>query len=297
MYCNTPGTYEAQRRAQDAEGAVRTLSEMLWRALWPDDAQPRGNAKSRVMLSEVPGPEARIPAVTEVAQVGVDDLLVIVDTAGTSITSVDVFGVLTGREVMEWASLKVAKVAKVVSTTAKTVSVVTIPTPSDGWACNLEGFAEHAFDPSVVTLTLRTKTRRIGRLGTASEIRQQITGHALFGEWRRAYESAKTARKELQNAVAAATAAKEQQQQALKRVAAIFNRAMGVEVIGDTFFHDKELGFGGAYRAFFRREENLRIHLAGLRTVGKLTDVECELVAAQLTAAGMLTAPSESASV
>ncbi|MFF3730908.1 hypothetical protein ACFYXM_11445 [Streptomyces sp. NPDC002476] len=243
------------------------------------------------MLSEVPDPEARIPAVTEVAQVGVDDLLVIVDTAGTSSTSVDIFGVLTGREVMESASLKVAKV---VSTTAKTVSVVTIPTPSDGWACNLEGFAEHAFDPSVVTLTLRTKTRRVGRLGTASEIRQQITGHALFSEWRRAYESAKTARKELQTAVAAATTAKELQQQALKRVAGIFNRAMGVEVIDGLGFHDTELGFGGAYRAFFRREENLRIHLAGLRAVGKLTDVECELVTAQLTAAGMLTAPSGS---
>ncbi|MFJ6437760.1 hypothetical protein [Streptomyces sp. NPDC091416] len=44
------------------------------------------------------------------------------------------------------------------------------------------------------------------------------------------------------------------------------------------------------YYYFFRRPENLRIHLAGLHAVGKITDEEYELVTTQLIVAGMLPA-------
>ncbi|MFI5748918.1 hypothetical protein ACIBBE_23990 [Streptomyces sp. NPDC051644] len=285
--------HKVQRRAQDAQQAVTTLSGMLWHALWPDDAKLRGNAQSRVMLGDLPAAEARIPAVAEAADVSADDLLVIVDLTGASNASVDVFGVLTGKEVMELAPF--ARVAKVLSTTAKTVSVVMIPTPRDGWECNLDGFAERSYDPTPITLTVKTKTRRIGRLGTASEIRQRISDHPLFGEWQRAYENAKTAQREVETAVTACEAAEALRQQALKRVAAIVNRALGAQMISDAGGGSVRLHFSD-YHHFFRQKENLRVHLAGLHAVGKLTADEHELVTEQLTVAGMLTEPSKTPS-
>ncbi|MFI1226017.1 MULTISPECIES: hypothetical protein [Streptomyces] len=282
-------THEARHRARDAQRAVNTISTLLWRSLWPDDAKLRGNAQSRVMLDDLPASEARIPVVTEVGDIGVGDLLVVVDTTGASGPSFDVLGVLTGREVMELAPTPM--VAKVVGTTAKTVSVVKIPTPRDGWECNLDGFAERSYDPTAVTLTLKTKTRRIGRLGTALEVRRWISDHNLFGEWQRAYESAKTVQKEVEAAISARAAAEALRQQALKRVAAIINRALGVQMISDAGGGSMHLQFSD-YHYFFREKENLRVHLAGLLAVGKLTAEEHELVTEQLTVAGMLTEPS-----
>lgn len=280
-------THEARHRANDAQRAVSTISALLWRSLWPDDAKLRGNAQSRVMLDDLPASEARIPAVTEVGDTSVGDLLVVVDTTGSSGPSFDVLGVLTGSEVMELAPAP--KVAKVVGTTAKTVSVVMIPTPRDGWECNLDGFAERSYDPTALTLTLKTKTRRIGRLGTALEVRQWISDHSLFGEWQRAYESAKTVQKEVEAAVSARAAAEALRQQALKRVAAIINRALGVQMISDAGGGLMRLHFSD-YHYFFRQPENLRVHLAGLHAVGKLTAEEHELVTTQLKVAGMLAA-------
>ncbi|MFF2228921.1 hypothetical protein ACFVV7_37010 [Streptomyces globisporus] len=280
--------HAARRRAADAQRAVNTVSALLWRSLWPDDAKLRGNAQSRVMLDDLPASEARIPAVTEVGDTSIGDLLVVVDTTGASGPSFDVLGVLTGSEVMDLATAP--KVAKVVGTTAKTVSVVMIPTPRDGWECNLDGFAERSYDPTAVTLTLKTKTRRIGRLGTALDVRQRISDHSLFGEWQRAYESAKTAQKEVEAAVSARVAAEALRQQALKRVASIVNRALGVQMISDVGGSLMQLQFSD-YHYFFRDQENLRVHLAGLHSVGKLTAEEHELVTEQLTVAGMLAEP------
>ncbi|MEV8546971.1 hypothetical protein [Streptomyces sp. NPDC051572] len=273
-------TFETQR-------AVTRLSTLLWAGLWPDDDVSRDSAQSRVMLGELPSVEARIPAVTETTDVAVDDLLVILDMTGTSV-AYDVLGILTGREVMAFSPAP--KVAKVVATTAKTVTAVMIPTPHDGWECNLDGFAERSYDPTPTMLTLKAKTRRIGRLGTAVGIRQQITDHPLFNEWQRAYAEAKTTQQEAKEAAAAHATATQLRQQALQRISAIVNRALDFHVIAETIEGHMYLN-GSDYYHFFRKPERLRVHLAGLRAVDKLTDAEYELVTDQLTVVGMLPAP------
>jgi hypothetical protein len=265
---------------------VKRISRHLWSDLWPDDAVPRDTPHSRIMLGAVPDEEVRIPAVSETSQVKADDLVVVIDTAGSPHAAYDILGVLTGREVMGLRHITL-KVARVVSTTAKTISVVTVPTPADGWECDLASFGDRAYDSIPTTLTLKTKTRRIGRLGTVEEIRQQINEHARFDEWKQAYENAKDAQRDAQEAAMKRQADEERQQKALVEIGDLVNRAVGFDLLclntqGHVLF---------AYQhRFLQNAWNLRVYLAGLHALGKFTDDEYDLVRDQMAIAGLLPA-------
>ncbi len=275
------------RRLEKAQRLVAHDSVELWRDLWPHDSVPRDTPRSRIMLGQLPATDARIPAVTETADVAVDDLVVIIDTAGERAIAYDVLGVLTGREVM--GLHPVPQVGKIVAKTAKTISVVMIPTPHDGWECDLSGFAQRSYDPTPTTLTLKAKTRRIGRLGTMQEIHQKITEHHRFSAWAKAYEEAKAAQQEAKDATAKYLAEEETRQQALRQIADIVNRAMGFRMFrkdarGRICMADSESYY------FFREPGRLRVHIAGLHALGKLADDEYALVHEQLTIAEVIPA-------
>ncbi|MFI5749016.1 hypothetical protein ACIBBE_24490 [Streptomyces sp. NPDC051644] len=240
------------------------------------------------MLGALPDGEARIPAVSETTDVKVDDLVVIIETAGTSHTAYDILGVLTGREVMSLHQVTL-KVAQVVSTTARTISVVTIPTPDDGWECDLASFADRAYDSTPTTLSLKTKTRRIGRLGTVEEIRQRIREHALFDEWKQAYQNAKDAQRDAKEAVMKRQADEARRQEVLLKIGDVVNRAFGFPLVSLDAREQAHLA-SYAEDSFLRDARNLRVHLAGLHALGRFTDDEYDLVRDQLAIAGFLPA-------
>jgi hypothetical protein len=273
-------------KLRQAHHEVNRISSRLWPDLWPDDSVPRDTPQSRIMLGAVPNEEVRIPAVSETTHVKADDLVVIVDTAGSSHTAYDILGVLTGREVMGLDHVTL-RVARVVSSTAKTISVVTVPTPDDGWECDLADFADRAYDSIPTTLTLKTKTRRIGRLGTVEEVRQRIREHALFEEWKQAYENAKDVQRGVQEAAMKRQADEVRRQEALLKIGGVVNRAVGF----DLFCRDTKGQVVFAYqRRFLQDAWNLRVHLAGLHALGKFTDDEYDLVQDQLAIADLLPA-------
>ncbi|MGW1819699.1 hypothetical protein ACWCQM_39860 [Streptomyces sp. NPDC002125] len=273
-------------KLRQAYGEVSRVSSRLWPGLWPDDSVPRDTPRSRIMLGAVPKEEVRIPAVSETTHVKADDLVVVIDTAGSSHTSYDILGVLTGREVMGLDHVT-RRVARVVSTTAKTISVVAVPTPADGWECDLANFAERAYDFIPTTLTLKTKTRRIGRLGTVEEVRQRIREHALYDEWKQAYENAKDVQRGVQEEALKRQADEARRQEALLKIGDVVNRAVGF----DLFCLDTQGQVVFSYhRRFLQDAWNLRVHLAGLHALGKFTDDEYDLVRDQLAIAGLLPA-------
>ncbi|MGC5404133.1 hypothetical protein ACPXCX_10070 [Streptomyces sp. DT225] len=271
-------------KLRQAYGEVSRVSSRLWLDLWPGDSVPRDTPQSRIMLGAVPEEEVRIPAVSETTDVKADDLVVVIDTAGSSHAAYDILGVLTGREVMGLDHVTL-KVARVVSTAAKTISVVTVPTPADGWECDLTNFADRAYDSVPTTLTLKTKTRRIGRLGTVEEIRQRIREHALFDEWKQEYENAKDVQRGAQEAALKRQADEARRQEALLKIGDIVNRALGFDLFclntqGQVVF--------SYYNHFLQDAANLRVHMAGLHALGKFTDDEYDLVRDQLAIAGLL---------
>ncbi|MFS0691690.1 hypothetical protein [Streptomyces nitrosporeus] len=273
-------------KLRQAYGEVSRVSSRLWPGLWPDDSVPRDTPHSRIMLGAVPEEEVRIPAVSETTDVKADDLVVVIDTAGSSHAAYDILGVLTGREVMGLGHVTL-KVARVVSTAAKTISVVTVPTPADGWECDLANFADRAYDSVPTTLTLKTKTRRIGRLGTVEEVRQRIREHALFNEWKQEYENAKDVQRGAQEAAMKRQADEARRQEALRKIGDIVNRALG----SDLFCMDAGGRVVFAYQhSFLQDAVNLRVHLAGLHALGRFTDDEYDLVRDQLAIAGLLPA-------
>lgn len=178
------------------------------------------------------------------------------------------------------------KVAKVLSTAAKSLVLVMIPTPHDGWECDLEGFAERSYDPTEVRLTISTKTRQIGRLGTAAEVRAKIANHPQFDEWAQAYQHAKTIERESRDAAVQRAVEQERREQTLLSVAELLKDAVGSHV-----FVDDQWGRGvmttTEYR-FFLQPPDLRIYLAGLRALGKLDDERYALVQEQLKSVGLL---------
>ncbi|MCZ0984322.1 hypothetical protein O1L60_47055 [Streptomyces diastatochromogenes] len=273
-------------KLRQAYGEVSRVSSRLWLDLWPGDSVPRDTPQSRIMLGAVPEEEVRIPAVSETTDVKADDLVVVIDTAGSSHAAYDILGVLTGREVMGLDHVTL-KVARVVSTAAKTISVVTVPTPADGWECDLTNFADRAYDSVPTTLTLKTKTRRIGRLGTVEELRQRIREHALFDEWKQEYENAKDVQRGAQEAALKQQADEARRQEALLKIGHIVNRALGFDLFclntqGQVVF--------SYYNHFLQDAANLRVHMAGLHALGKFTDDEYDLVRDQLAIAGLLPA-------
>ncbi|MGW4551889.1 hypothetical protein ACWEN4_36965 [Streptomyces violaceorubidus] len=273
-------------KLRQAYGEVSRVSSRLWLDLWPGDSVPRDTPQSRIMLGAVPEEEVRIPAVSETTDVKADDLVVVIDTAGSSHAAYDILGVLTGREVMGLDHVTL-KVARVVSTAAKTISVVTVPTPADGWECDLTNFADRAYDSVPTTLTLKTKTRRIGRLGTVEELRQRIREHALFDEWKQEYENAKDVQRGAQEAALKQQADEARRQEALLKIGHIVNQALGFDLFclntqGQVVF--------SYYNHFLQDAANLRVHMAGLHALGKFTDDEYDLVRDQLAIAGLLPA-------
>lgn len=269
-------------RLEAAQRKVVHLSTELWHELWPHDSVLRDTPHSRIMLGQLPAEDARIAAVTDTADVAVDDLVVIIDTAGERAVSYDILGVLTGREVMD--RHPAPGVGKIVAKTAKTISVVMIPTPYDGWECDLSRFAQRAYDSTPTTLTLKARTRRIGRLGTMQEIHEGITRHRRFREWVEAYEEAKTAQREVKDATARRAAEEETREQALGKIADIVNRAMGVRMFCEDV-NGRTGIVGWELSRFFEKRDRLRVHMAGLHALGKLTDDEYALVEEQLTIA------------
>ncbi|MFF1714345.1 hypothetical protein [Streptomyces sp. NPDC058268] len=217
------------------------------------------------MLGELPPAEVRIPAVTTTDAVAVGDLVVVVDLGGSSGPAYDALGVLTAKEVMTGS----ANVAKVVSTAAKSLTLVMIPTPKDGWECDLEGFAERSFDPTEIRLTLNAKSRQIGRLGTASEVRAKIADHPEFSAWAQAYQEAKAIDREAQEAADYRAELAKRRQQTLCSLADLLTDAVG----GRVFVEDDWGRISTAQRFyFFHQEDTLRIYLAGLHAVGRLDD-------------------------
>ncbi|MEU5661879.1 hypothetical protein [Streptomyces longwoodensis] len=151
-----------------ASDTAAALTHQVWLDLWP--------------TAPTPG----LSRVTSAQQLQDDDLIV---TLGAGPDTAPLTG-LSAHDAVREAS---TRVWRVVSTGAKTVRVRPVAVPDGTWngTPDLARLGEPwVKDAPSRQFYIPAAKRQIGWLGSMDALREQITGHHLFGEWERAYEAA-----------------------------------------------------------------------------------------------------------
>lgn len=238
------------------------LGLAIWQDLWPHQDLERKYPSIRYQDKDLPSADVRVQTVTVGSDVKHGDLILIAEPASS--IQARFLHTHTVREAVDepWTRL-----ARVESATAKTLTIRMLTvTPLSGWDVDLECFGDPQVGAEVTRIRLSASSRVIGRLGSIQDVRQRITKHHAFGEWREAYTRAATVHAE--NLARAQAHLENQQAQwrpvevAVQRLNEVTGEDLACFVYGDVQLTVPWLADAG----------RLRTYLAGLHAVGQLTD-------------------------
>lgn len=236
------------------------FSRLIFSSIFPHD--PENDEKQHGRRNDIPT-ELLIPRVETTAAVEIDDILVVIENAIYAELSLR-----TARDVI--MNQPRTRLVRVVSKSAKSLKVKDVDLARGNWRTNLTEFGK-VYDYTETRLMLSSANREIGRLGTATELRQKLLDHPRFAEWQAAYNAAHKMHEADEAQSRATREAEEARLAPIKAAVEGLNAALNLrKPLVAMSFRDEvsttpewlaENGF-----------LNLQVYIAGLNALGTLTD-------------------------
>ncbi|MEV8336710.1 hypothetical protein [Streptomyces niveus] len=247
-----------------------TLAVKIIEELWPHSATLKP-MWARRHPDDLPARDLRLPVVLSTDEVAVDDLVLVYDERGRD--RFDLLGRRTAREAVACVGNRrdTVVVARVVSKTERTLTVVQCTMPTGYWAsCNLTVFGQVRKSVEPRTMRLNTGKRQIGLLGSAHRLRERVRNHPEFDVWKSAWVAAKVEGQAEEAELEVSRKARAEVLRPKREAVEFLNRVAGEEVVG---WVDGLCG-GPMFNSWLNEPGRLRTYVAGLNTVGTLTDDE-----------------------
>ncbi|MGC4916428.1 hypothetical protein [Streptomyces albogriseolus] len=235
-----------------ASDAAAALTHQVWLDLWP--------------TAPTPG----ISRVTSAQQLQDDDLIVTLGAGPDAATLTD----LSARDAVREAG---TRVWRVVSTGAKTVRVRPVAVPDGTWngTPDLARLGEPwVKDAPSRQFYIPAAKRQIGRLGPMDALREQITGHHLFGEWERTYEAAEAEENEERAAANAIWDGIVARREARRALVERLNKIAGDQLVYWADFGGSD--GAGSLSGWLASKGRLRTYLLGLQAASLITEEQFE---------------------
>jgi hypothetical protein len=231
------------------------LSREVFSSLFPDDP----DASKRGRRDDIPA-ELLIPRVEKATDVGVDDILVVIEDVTYRELSLR-----TARDiVMRQPRTRLVRVG---STTAKSIKVKDVDLCRGDWRTDLAEFGK-VYDYTETRLMIPTASREVGRLGTVTELRQKLLEHPRFAEW----QAARTAAYEQHEADEAELRAQREAREA--RLAPVKAAVEALNSIAREQLVTMWVGDVRAVSEWLAENDfaRMQVYIAGLSAIGRITD-------------------------
>ncbi|QDN54070.1 hypothetical protein [Streptomyces sp. S1D4-20] len=275
---------------EDAHRVTADLALALFRELFPHDETLSRPPSQRFSSDRQPKREHRFAHVESPAGVEVGDLLFVIEPDSEKrVYGWDVFSNCTAREALRQRGGSFVVVTAKRGTTM--IEAVPAIAPHGGIDTDLTRLGEPWMGNSEPTRMKVPSARSIANLGKPEELRARIMADARFPQWQAAYAAAKEQEQRKAAEARVEQEARKTREKPLKDAAAHVNALVGSEIITGGWV-SKEYAPRIASK-WLAEGDRLRVHLAGLAALGRLTAEEHREALGHLDTLGLATDTTE----